>query len=68
MLVNLRPTTDVELHVIVEECAERLSDAECASVLALVHDVLGPRPEYHRDEDDGDDEEGDGQMPEAAAR
>ena len=35
-LVNLRPSTAVELHAIVEECAERLSDAQVAKVLALV--------------------------------
>lgn len=35
-LINLRPTTHVELHAIIEECEERYSETQIASLLDMI--------------------------------
>jgi len=39
-ILNLVPTTEVEVHLIVEECAERLSTANSLALLADVKETL----------------------------
>merc|ERR1711892_47814 len=39
-LLNLRPKSLVEIHLLVEECEDRLTDEQSHSLLALIVDVL----------------------------
>jgi len=40
-LINLKPTTDVEIHLLVEGCESRLAEDEVADLLQLVANLLG---------------------------
>eukprot|EP00276_Gloeochaete_wittrockiana_P006973 CAMPEP_0184644474 /NCGR_PEP_ID=MMETSP0308-20130426/1189_1 /TAXON_ID=38269 /ORGANISM="Gloeochaete witrockiana, Strain SAG 46.84" /LENGTH=128 /DNA_ID=CAMNT_0027073025 /DNA_START=118 /DNA_END=504 /DNA_ORIENTATION=+ len=42
-LINLRPTTLVEIHLIVEECEERLQESQTLYLLSLTAECL-PEP------------------------
>jgi len=39
-LINLKPTTDVEIHLLVEGCESRLAEDEVADLLQLVANLL----------------------------
>jgi len=39
-VINLAPTTEVEIHLIVEECPERLSREESLQLLATINSTL----------------------------
>lgn len=39
-LINLKPTTDVEIHMLVEGCESRLAEDEVADLLQLVANLL----------------------------
>ncbi|KAI9227353.1 MAG: DNA-directed RNA polymerase III subunit RPC9-like protein, partial [Piptocephalis tieghemiana] len=58
-LINLRPTQLVELYPIVEELDERLNEAQCDQLLALILKHL-PRDDDMEDEKGNEDEEGQG--------
>ena len=44
MLVNLQPRTTVEIHLIVEECEERLTAEQTNELLALCAELSEPQP------------------------
>lgn len=44
MMVNLRPTTPVEVQLVVEECEERLTEEQVEELAALVAQHLPPPP------------------------
>ncbi|XP_062522761.1 DNA-directed RNA polymerase III subunit RPC9-like [Corticium candelabrum] len=57
-LLNLRPTTAVEIHSIIEECEERLSEDQVDEVMKIVGDVLpGVAVEGEREGDECKEEE-----------
>mmetsp|Transcript_38601 Transcript_38601/g.95736 ORF Transcript_38601/g.95736 Transcript_38601/m.95736 type:complete len:122 (+) Transcript_38601:239-604(+) len=39
-LMNLKPTSDVEVHLLVEDCEERLADDEVNDLLRIVAELL----------------------------
>ncbi|KAH8934880.1 hypothetical protein BDL97_17G003500 [Sphagnum fallax] len=46
---NLRPSTAVEVHLIVEDCDERLSSALVDQFLGMIDETLPPSPELLED-------------------
>lgn len=58
-LLNLRPTTAVEIHLIVEECEERLTEQQVDELLKVVEEKL-PGPSS-ADEDIADEAKGEEQ-------
>jgi len=53
MLLNQRPTSELEVHLLIEESEERLGDEKVQEVLAIVKEVLGTGEE----EEQGEEEE-----------
>lgn len=53
-LINLRPSTAVEIQLLVEECEERLTEEQVESLVTIVQETL---PESPNDESRGNDEE-----------
>ena len=51
-LINLRPTTDVELSLIIEENEERLSDQQIEEVLEIVSRLPAPIQEEEEQEEE----------------
>ncbi len=43
MLLNIAPTSPVEVHLIVEECEERLTEEQIEQLLVLVSQHLADR-------------------------
>jgi len=39
-LINLKPTSDVEIHLLVEDCESRMKDDEIEKLLALAEELL----------------------------
>jgi hypothetical protein len=60
-LVNLRPVTLVEVHRIVEECEDRLAEAEVETLLELVQECLPGKAvvveDMHEEEEEAEGEE-----------
>ena len=50
-LVNLRPSTAVEVHLVVESCDERLQPEEVDDLLQIIAQTLGPPPPRLESED-----------------
>lgn len=70
-VLNLRPSTVVEVHLIVEDCEERMSSSTVDELLETVKNTLPPPPEKPEEEeeenaeaDEGNDEEMDGEAAE----
>mmetsp|Transcript_6183 Transcript_6183/g.23376 ORF Transcript_6183/g.23376 Transcript_6183/m.23376 type:complete len:156 (-) Transcript_6183:403-870(-) len=64
-IVNLMPTSLVEVHMIVERCADRLTESETLDILNVVQEYLKPvfLHMQHGDDEDAHDEE-QGEQPE----
>lgn len=58
-IVNLRPTTPVEVSLIVEESEERLTEAQIDEIINLIKDTIPPGPgsEDKEEEDEEMEEE-----------
>ncbi|RDD41522.1 DNA-directed RNA polymerase III subunit RPC9 [Trichoplax sp. H2] len=53
MLLNQRPTSLVELHLIIEETEERFSEEESNELLQIIDDILPPvHPHDNEDTED----------------
>ncbi|KHN71440.1 hypothetical protein Tcan_02266 [Toxocara canis] len=43
-VINLRPSTEIEVQLIVEECEERLTEEQMTQLVNIVCENLPPRP------------------------
>lgn len=68
-VLNLRPSTAVEVHLIVEDCEERMSSSTVDELLETVRNTLPPPPEKPEEEEENAEEDGvnDEEMDEAGA-
>jgi hypothetical protein len=71
-LVNLRPVTLVEVHRIVEECEDRLAEAEVETLLELVQECLPGKAvvveDMHEEDEEAEGEEEEGEEQTGQAR
>lgn len=58
---NLRPGSAVEVHLIVEDCDERLSSDAVDEFLVTIEKILPPVPESEAEEDAGEEAEPEGE-------
>jgi len=68
-VLNLRPSTAVEVHLIVEDCEERMSSSTVDELLETVRNTLPPPPEKPEEEEENAEVDGvnDEEMDEAGA-
>ncbi|CAO3668063.1 unnamed protein product [Umbelopsis ramanniana] len=56
-ILNLRPKTPVELHILIEECEERYTGEELDEILEVVMRVLPRDDDYAAEEEEQQEEE-----------
>ncbi|KAG2187950.1 hypothetical protein INT44_000700 [Umbelopsis vinacea] len=56
-ILNLRPKTPVELHILIEECEERYTGEELDDILEVVMRVLPRDDDYVAEEEEQQEEE-----------
>ncbi|KAH8547554.1 HRDC-like protein [Umbelopsis sp. PMI_123] len=57
-ILNLRPKTPVELHILIEECEERYSGEQLEELLEIIMQVLPRDDDYVAEEEEQQQEEG----------
>jgi len=55
-LLNLRPTSLVEIHRAIEECEERLSEEDTLALLGLISTTLPPPPNQQQGQEPGEED------------